>query len=145
MPNSATKTLDLPGIEIPFPTRATLQELELGTVIAIDEDLFEGPVFKPVLVGKAQGMYVASSEDGYSHMMAMTTSFATGEFKDGLRLFGVYRKGDSEAHIAVIGGIGKYDGANGYAIVKAINESSQYVGGEIGGDNKFLMFNVYLG
>ncbi|KAM7485687.1 hypothetical protein LguiA_001696 [Lonicera macranthoides] len=139
MPNSATQTLGLAGIEIPFPTSVTLQKLELGTVIAIDEDLFEGPIFGPVLVGKEQGMYVACAEDGHSHMMALTTSFANGKFKDGLRLFGMHCKRDVEAHIAVIRGIGKYNGANGHAIVKAINESSQYVGGSIAGDNKFLV------
>ncbi|KAM7485684.1 hypothetical protein LguiA_001693 [Lonicera macranthoides] len=142
MPNSAIQTLGLAGIEIPFPTSVTLQELELSTVIVIDKDLFEGPIFGLVLGGKAQGLYVACSEDGHSHMMAMTTSFANGKFKDGLRLFGMHRKGDVEAYIADIRGIGKYNGANGHAIVKAINESSLYVGGSIGGDNKFLSINL---
>ncbi|KAK2637559.1 hypothetical protein Ddye_032351 [Dipteronia dyeriana] len=40
-------------------------------------------------------------------------------FKDGLRFFEVYRKDGAESHIAVIGGTGKYNGANGYATVKA--------------------------
>ncbi|KAM7494963.1 hypothetical protein LguiB_029572 [Lonicera macranthoides] len=90
------------------------------------------PIFGPVLVGKAQGMYIASSKNSHSHMMAMTMSFAIYEFKNRLRLFGMHRRGDFEAHITVIGGIENYDGANGYAVVKAINESSQYVreGGE---------------
>ncbi|KAF7142192.1 hypothetical protein RHSIM_Rhsim05G0006200 [Rhododendron simsii] len=53
-----------------------------------------------VFVGKAQGMYVASSEDGSSHTMAMTISFVNGEYKGGLRLFGVHRRDDNESHVA---------------------------------------------
>lgn len=122
---------------LPFPTIATLQELELGTVTPIDEEMLEvrssaqyGSISR--FIGKGQGIYVASSNDGTSHMMAMASYFADSEFNDGLRFFGVHRKDAPESHVAVIGGTGKYDSANGYASVKAVN------------GNMYLLFTVYL-
>ncbi|KAK9282670.1 hypothetical protein L1049_010890 [Liquidambar formosana] len=140
----STQTLDLSSIGLSFPAIATLHELEFGTVTVIDEVLFEGSVFGLPIVGKAQGMYVASSEDGSSHMVAMTAVFANNEFKDGLRFFGVHRTDVSESHIAVIGGTGKYHNANGYATVKAVTIGSNAIGSENEGANKVLLFNVYL-
>lgn len=109
--------------------------------------MFGDSYFGTALLGEAKGMYVVSSEDGISsHMMALTASFANGEYKDGLRFFGVYRKDVPESHIAVIGGTGKYHGANGYATIKAVNVSSSHaMRKESAAGKKFLLFNVYLG
>ncbi|KAK3232274.1 hypothetical protein Dsin_004155 [Dipteronia sinensis] len=146
-----TQTLDVSNVGIFFPPRAALQELEFGTLVIIDEDLFELHYSSlhgssPRSLGKAQGIYVATSEDGTSHMMSMTASFSDTGFKDGLRFFGVYQKDGAESHIAVIGGTGKYDGANGYATVKARahSGSNKLVGGQAQEANKYLLFNVYL-
>lgn len=136
-----THTLDLEGISMAFPAIATLQELELGTVIRIDEDIYKGSIYGSSLMGKAQGMYVASSEDGSSHMMAMTTTFLGNEYEDSLRFFGVHRGDVFESHIAVIGGTGKYHDANGYATVKIVNVTSN----KNEEAYKILSFNVYLG
>ncbi|KAK2979789.1 hypothetical protein RJ640_012973 [Escallonia rubra] len=140
----STQTFDtLPGVAIPFPARATLQDLEFGTVTAIDVDLVENSFLGSPVIGKASGMYVASSEDGSSHMMAMTVTSAGSELKDALRFFGVHRADVSESHIAVIGGTGKYTGANGYATVKTVNVKSDTLGRETGAaNNKFLLFNA---
>lgn len=135
----STQTLDFSSIGLFFPARATLQELEFGEVTVIDEDIFESFTsgYGSLVIGKAQGIYVASSEDGSSHMMAMTAHFANGEFKDGLRLFGVHRRDvHDESHVAVIGGIGKYVGANGYATLKTVKTEEAA--------NKMLKLNVYL-
>ncbi|KAK3023297.1 hypothetical protein RJ639_043647 [Escallonia herrerae] len=143
----STQTFDtLPGIAIPFHARATLQDLEFGTVTAIDVDLVENSFLGSPVIGKACGMYVASSEDGSSHRMAMTVTSAGSELKDALRFFGVHRADVSESHIAVIGGTGKYTGANAYATVKTVNVKSDTLGKETAAaNNKFLLFNVYLG
>lgn len=144
----STQTLDLSSIGLSFPARATLdQELEFGTVTVIDQELFKGSsnnVNMSPMVGKAQGIYVASSEDGSSHMMAMTAYFAGSGFKDGLRFFGVHKTDVPESHIAVIGGIGKYQGANGYATVKAVNRVGSHTDEEGKGRTNKLLFNVYL-
>lgn len=136
----STQTLDLSSIGLSFPARATLQELEFGTVTVIDEELFNSVT--PIL-GKAKGIYVASSEDGSSHMMAMTAYFASGDYKDGLRFFGVHQTDVPESHVAIIGGTGKYHAANGYATVKTLDAGSN-VEGEGIGTNGLLLFNVYL-
>ena len=129
-PNLSTQMLDLPGSGISFPGKATLEELEFGTVTVIEEALFEGTC-GGVQVGKAQGMYVASSDDGSNHMLAMTARFASGEYKDGLRLFGVHRADVSESHVAVIGGTVNLDSNN-------VKKGSEAV-------YKVLRFDVYLG
>lgn len=109
-------------------------------MMVIEEELFKGSSnsVSPIL-GKAQGIYVASSEDGSSHMMAMTVYLAGTDFKDGLRFFGVYQTNVAESHIAIIGGVGMYNGANGYATIKAVDAGSHGKG-----TNKLLLFNVYL-
>ncbi|XP_020237445.2 dirigent protein 18 [Cajanus cajan] len=143
---SSTQTLDLSSIGFSFPTIATLQEMEYGSVTPIDEELLEegdgGEVRK---LGKAQGVCVASSEDESSHMVAITASFLKGEFQDdGLRLFGVYKSDVFESHVAVIGGSGKYYGANGYAAVKVVDKvGSNAKEGKVT-SSKFLLFDVYL-
>lgn len=141
---SSTQTLDLSSIGFTFPAKAALQELEFGSVTSIDEELLEGDGDEIKRVGKAQGVYVASSEDGSSHMVAMTASFVKGEYQDGLRLFGVHRTDVFESHVAVIGGTGKYYGANGYAAVKVVDRvGSSTEGGKVT-SSKFLLFDVYL-
>lgn len=110
-------------------------------VRGMDEELFGTLRHKSwVVVGRMEGFYVENSEDSGGHMMAMTVYFGKGEAKDGLRLFGVYRRDHvKESHVAVIGGIGKYLGANGYATLK------KSIRTKFGANhNKFIEFNVYL-
>lgn len=142
----STQTLDLSGIGFAFPARATLHELEFGIVTAIEEDVYEPSGAGFQTLGRAQGMYVASSENGSSHMMALTVSFGDGEVKDRLRFFGLHMTHVEESHIAVIGGTGKFLGANGYATVKAVSAkpSSNATGIEQAGGNGKLKFDVYL-
>ncbi|XAR72058.1 hypothetical protein NMG60_11018558 [Bertholletia excelsa] len=140
----STQTLDLPGMGFAFPTRATLQELEFGVVTTIDEALFKDS-FGVVMVGKGQGMYVASSKHGASLMIAMRASFTGGESQDGLRLFGVHRRDLLESHVAVIGGTGKYENANGYAEIRTVNVSSSEREKTSERSYRVLLFNVYLG
>ncbi|XP_042489340.1 dirigent protein 10-like [Macadamia integrifolia] len=133
-PNPATETPYMSG-SLSFPTvaTATLRGLDLGAVTPIEEEILEGlKIGLPYLyMGRAKGAYVASSEDGSSHMMAMTAKFADGEeggggeYKDSLSFFGVHRTDAYESHISVIGGSGKYEGANGFATVKAVKLGSQ--------------------
>ncbi|XP_043698991.1 dirigent protein 24-like [Telopea speciosissima] len=137
-PNPPTETPYMSGMQssLSFPTvaTATLQGLDLGAVTPIEEELVEGLEigFPYIYLGRAKGAYVASSDDGSSHMMAMTAKFADGEegggggaSKDSLSFFGVHRTDVYESHISVIGGSGKYEGANGYATVKAVTMGSK--------------------
>ena len=47
-------------------------------------------------------MCVASSEDGSSHMVAITANFLKGEFEDGLRLFGMHKTDVFESHVSLL-------------------------------------------
>ncbi|KAK7410477.1 hypothetical protein VNO78_01282 [Psophocarpus tetragonolobus] len=55
-------------------------------------------------------------------MLAMTTSFLKGEYKDELRFFRVHKRDVYESQVAVTRGIGKYDVANGYAAIKVVDK-----------------------
>ncbi|KAI3734820.1 hypothetical protein L6452_14299 [Arctium lappa] len=122
------------------------EELQFAMVNIIDVDLLESTnLYGLTTLGKAKGMYVASLENRSSQMMAMTTSFIENEFRDELRFFGVHRTDvNSESHVAIIGGTGKYDGANGYATIKIVKLSTKFVK-EDGEGDIFLLIDVYLG
>ncbi|KAM7263553.1 hypothetical protein ACFE04_001236 [Oxalis oulophora] len=111
-----------------FPARVALQELESGSITTFDENIYKEKVSGRI--GRAQGICIASSENGtnHIHMVAITVRFG---LKDGLRLFGVHQRSSvHESHVAVIGGTGKFLNANGYATIK--------------NTKKLLLFNVYL-
>ncbi|KAG1337937.1 dirigent protein 18 [Cocos nucifera] len=110
--------------------------LESGTVTMIDEKLRGSVALGPQTAGKVQGMYVTSSRDNSSHMVAMEATFGDGRSDDSLRFFGVHHLGLSESHIAVVGGAGRYHGANGFAVVKATGEREDA--------NRVLSVTVYL-
>ncbi|XP_076896614.1 dirigent protein 16-like [Bidens hawaiensis] len=122
------------------------EELEFGMVNTIDVDLLDKTnLYGLTLLGKAKGMYVASLENGSSQMMAMTTSFVDNEFKDELRFFGLHQADiNSVSHVSIIGGSGKYKGANGYATIKLVKLRSKSVQ-KHGGSDSFLLVDVYLG
>lgn len=89
------------------------------------------------VVGRIEGLCVENGGANDGHMVALTMYFG----KDGLRLFGVFRSdyGVKESHVAIIGGFGKYLGANGYATLKRSSRTN------FGGNyNKLIEFNVYL-
>ncbi|KAK4376002.1 hypothetical protein RND71_006679 [Anisodus tanguticus] len=100
------------GSGISFP------KLMFGTLTVFDDELTEGHELNSGLIGKAQGFYVASSEDGLSQTMAFTVLFKSGSYADSLSFFGVHRMGVSESHLAVMAGTVKYVNAKGFATVK---------------------------
>jgi hypothetical protein len=124
-----------------LPAGMTLQKLMFGTLSVFDNELTEGHELGSGLVGKAQGFYVASSEDGTSQTMAFTTMFQSGGYADSLSFFGVHRTAASESQLAVMGGTGKYVDAKGYATVKTFPATNQQ---NNGGVETLLQFTVYL-
>ncbi|KAL4575138.1 hypothetical protein LXL04_021980 [Taraxacum kok-saghyz] len=139
---SQTSGLYGTGIGTNFPILH--DELEFGMVNIIDVDLLESTnMYGLRPLGKAKGMYVSSLENGSNQMMALTTSFLDNEFADELRFFGVHRADVSyESRVAVIGGTGKYDGANGYATLKVVKVNSKAIK-EDGEANDFLLLTQY--
>lgn len=96
----------------------SFQKLMFGTMTVFDDELTEGHELNSGLVGKAQGFYIASSEDGTSQTMAFNVMFRSGSYADSLSFFGVHRTVASESHLAIMGGTGIYVNAKGFATVK---------------------------
>ncbi|KAL6967442.1 Dirigent protein 10 [Sarracenia purpurea var. burkii] len=109
-----------------LPSGTALQKLMFGTMTAFDDELTEGHELGSGLVGKAQGFYVASSEDGGSQTMAFTAMFESGGYGDSISFFGVHRVAVSESHLAIMGGTGKYVNAKGYATLKTFLAGINY-------------------
>ncbi|KAH6766198.1 Disease resistance-responsive family protein [Perilla frutescens var. hirtella] len=124
-----------------FPSGSTLQKLMFGTMTVFDDELTEGHDLGSGLVGKAQGFYIASSEDGTSQTMAFTVMLAGGGYADSLSFFGAHRTAVAESHLAVMGGTGKYVNAKGFAKVKTFPAPEQH---ETDGVETLLQISVYL-
>lgn len=121
---------------------SSLQKLMFGTMTVIDNELTEGHELGSGTVGKAQGFYVASSEDGTRQTMAFTAMFQSGSYADSLSFFGVHRTAVSESQLAIMGGTGKYVNAKGFAIVKTVPPTHQQATTD--GVETLLEFTVYV-
>ncbi|KAB2038543.1 hypothetical protein ES319_D03G152800v1 [Gossypium barbadense] len=129
---------------IPLPSQATLQRLLFGAVTVIDDELTQGCEYGSSIMGKAQGFYVASSMDGSSHTMAFTAMFHDEDdhYKDdAISFFGVHRTAAVESPIAIVGGTGKYENAQGYAVVETLPNTNQYT---VDGVDTLLQFSVFI-
>ncbi|GFP82364.1 dirigent protein 25 [Phtheirospermum japonicum] len=124
-----------------FPSGTTLQKLMFGTMTVFDDELTQGRELGSGLVGKAQGFYISSSEDGSSQTMAFTVMFTSGSYADSLSFFGVHRTAVAESHLAIMGGTGKYVNAKGFATVKTFPTGNQ---SETDGVETLLEIIVYL-
>ncbi|XP_047978266.1 dirigent protein 16-like [Salvia hispanica] len=101
--------------------------LGFGTITVIDDYLTAAPELGSQQVGKAQGVYVASSADGSTQMMAFTAMMEGGEFGDSINFFGVYRIGSTMSRLSVTGGTGKFKNACGFAEVRSLIPAGQHV------------------
>ncbi|PWZ08035.1 Dirigent protein 9 [Zea mays] len=127
-----------------LPSGATLQNLLFGTTTVIDDELTEGHELGAGVVGRAQGFYVASSQDGTSKTIVLTAMFEGPEAPHGgdtLSFFGVHRMAAPESHIAVIGGTGKYENAKGFAAIQTLHPGDEHT---TDGVETLLQFNVHL-
>ncbi|KAK9279854.1 hypothetical protein L1049_013536 [Liquidambar formosana] len=121
---------------------ATLQKLMFGTITVVDDELTQGHELGSVVVGKAQGFYLASSLDGSSQTVAFTALFHNGDHEeDTLSFFGVHRTAAVESQIAIVGGSGKYENAKGYAIIQTVHLTDQHT---TDGVETLLQFSVSL-
>nr|XP_025626022.1 dirigent protein 18-like [Arachis hypogaea] len=94
--------------------------LGFGTITVIDDVLTVQPELGSQIVGKAQGVYVASSADGSRQMMAFTALFEGGEYGDSLNLYGLFKIGSAMSKLSVISGTGKFKNAKGFAEVRSL-------------------------
>lgn len=101
--------------------------LGFGTITVIDDILTTAPELGSQAVGKAQGVYIASSADGSTQMMAFTAMLEGGEYGDSLNFFGVFRIGSTMSRLSVTGGTGKFKHACGFAEVRSLIPAGQHV------------------
>ncbi|KAK3029529.1 hypothetical protein RJ639_038488 [Escallonia herrerae] len=101
--------------------------LGFGTITVIDDVLTSAPDLGSQSLGKAQGVYVASSADGSTQMMAFTAMMEGGEYGDSLNFFGVYKIGSAMSRLSVTGGTGKFKNACGFAEVRSLIPAGQHV------------------
>nr|KYP73603.1 Disease resistance response protein 206 family [Cajanus cajan] len=94
--------------------------LGFGTITVIDDVLTSQPELGSQIVGKAQGVYVASSADGSRQMMAFNVLFEGGEYGDSLNFYGLYKIGSTMSKLSVIGGTGKFKSARGFAELRPL-------------------------
>ncbi|XP_073297477.1 dirigent protein 24-like [Primulina huaijiensis] len=126
-----------------LPAGVTLQQLMFGSVTVVDNELTEGHELGSVVLGKAQGFYLASSSDGSSHTLALTAMFHghDHEIDDTISFFGVHRTASPISHIVVIGGTGIYENARGYATIETLPHEDQHT---TDGLETITHFTVYL-
>ncbi|XP_010532814.1 PREDICTED: dirigent protein 16-like [Tarenaya hassleriana] len=115
--------------------------LGFGTITVIDDILTSGPDLGSQPLGKAQGVYVASSADGSTQMMAFTAMLEGGEYNDNLNFYGVYRIGSAMSHLSVTGGTGRFKNACGFAEIRPLIPPGQHV---IDGAESLLRIIVHL-
>ncbi|EYU40519.1 hypothetical protein ABFS82_14G128500 [Erythranthe guttata] len=115
--------------------------LGFGTITVIDDYLTSAPELGSQQLGKAQGVYVASSADGSTQMMAFTAMMEGGEFGDTLNFFGVYKIGSTMSRLSVTGGTGKFKNACGFAEVRSLIPAGQHV---LDGVETLLRITVHL-
>ncbi|KAK4746906.1 hypothetical protein SAY87_025943 [Trapa incisa] len=134
-----------------LPSGATLQQLMFGTITVVDDELTEGHELGSGVLGKAQGLYLASSLDGTSHTMALTLWFhgngkdngngSLQEVDDTISLFGVHRTASPVSQVAIVGGTGKYGHAKGYATVETLPQENQHT---TDGMDTIVHISIYL-
>ncbi|PON75331.1 Disease resistance response protein [Parasponia andersonii] len=129
-----------------LPAGVPLQKLMFGSVTVIDDELTEAHELGSTVIGRAQGFYLASSLDGNSHTMVLTAVVHGGAggghvTEDTISVFGVHRTATPVSHIAVIGGTGKFENAQGYATVESLPQVDQHT---TDGVDTIMHVNVYL-
>ncbi|GFS42238.1 disease resistance-responsive (dirigent-like protein) family protein [Actinidia rufa] len=115
--------------------------LGFGTITVIDDVLTSAPEFGSQSLGKAQGVYVASSADGTTQMMVFTAMMEGGEYGDSLNFFGVFKIGSTMSRLSVTGGTGKFKNACGFAEVRSLIPAGQHV---TDGAETLLRMTVHL-
>ncbi|GFY81426.1 disease resistance-responsive (dirigent-like protein) family protein [Actinidia rufa] len=115
--------------------------LGFGTITVIDDMLTSAPEFGSQSLGKAQGVYVASSADGTTQMMVFTAMMEGGEYGDSLNFFGVFKIGSTMSRLSVTGGTGKFKNACGFAEVRSLIPAGQHV---TDGAETLLRITVHL-
>lgn len=115
--------------------------LGFGTITVIDDVLTSAPELGSQTIGKAQGVYVASSADGTAQMMTFTAMIEGGEYGDSLNFYGIYKIGSTMSYLSLTGGTGKFKNVCGFAEVRSLIPPGQHV---TDGAETLLRITVHL-
>nr|XP_043612318.1 dirigent protein 18-like [Erigeron canadensis] len=115
--------------------------LGFGTITVIDDLLTADAKLGSQTLGKAQGVYVASSADGSRQMMTFTAMMEGGEYGDSINFFGVYKIGSPMSRLSITGGTGKFLHACGFAEIRSLIPAGQIVAD---GVESLLRLTVHL-
>ncbi|GLJ04898.1 hypothetical protein SUGI_0005960 [Cryptomeria japonica] len=100
------------------PTTNTSATFFVGVVV-IDDLLTEGPEPTSKLVGRAQGLYAAASQEELQLLMAVTYVFQSGKFNGStLSVVGNNAVFNKVREMPIVGGSGKFRLARGYALAQ---------------------------
>nr|DAD42145.1 TPA_asm: hypothetical protein HUJ06_000375 [Nelumbo nucifera] len=90
-----------------------------GAVVVMDDPLTETPELTSKAVGRAQGIYSATSQSELSFLLAFNFVFSEGKYNGStLSVLGREPVGPKVRELPVIGGSGIFRFARGYALVK---------------------------
>jgi len=90
-----------------------------GTVMVMDDWLTEGPVATSKMVGRAQGIYVSSSQENFHLLMASTFVFESGKYNGStLAMVGKNAALEEVREMPIVGGSGLFRLARGYALAR---------------------------
>ncbi|XP_054820290.1 dirigent protein 16-like isoform X1 [Prosopis cineraria] len=115
--------------------------LGFGTITVIDDILTSQPDLGSQAIGRAQGIYMASSSDGSRQMMVFTAMFEGGEYGDSLNFYGVYKIRRTMSRLSVTGGTGKFKNARGFAEVRSLIPPGQIA---VDGAETLLRITIHL-
>lgn len=109
-----------------------------GTTAIIDDPLTEGPEPGSKVVGKAQGVYSMSSQDGSALLMAMNLVFKEGKFNGStISVLGNNQFLHAVREMPIVGGSGVFRFARGYVLAKTVKYSP-------GSGDAVVEYNVYV-
>ncbi|PKI38211.1 hypothetical protein CRG98_041397 [Punica granatum] len=115
--------------------------LGFGTITVIDDILTSSPQLGSQPIGKAQGVYLASSADGTTQMMAFTAMMEGAEYGDTLNFYGTFKIGSAMSRLSVTGGTGRFKNSCGFAEVRSLIPEGQIASG---GVESLLRITVHL-
>ncbi|XP_031490917.1 dirigent protein 1-like [Nymphaea colorata] len=103
------------------PVTLAANSTGFGTIVAIDDAVTEGPDRRSAIVGRAQGIYIASALDSSDFHLVFSVVFTEGKHKGStLEIQGADRYLQQKREVSVVSGTGEFRYARGYAVLETV-------------------------
>ena len=108
------------AVQVAQAATTNTSKTSFGMVVVIDDPLTEGPdLNSSKLVGSAQGTYIGCGKDSLALLMNMNFVFTSGRYNgSSVAIMGRNSVMDDVREMAVVGGVGVFRWARGYAQAK---------------------------